>query len=115
MKALLYFWQHQRLALLIAIVALSLAGFFAFNFLAEWVYFNDPMHQNQTLEGWMTMHYVSLSYKLPPPVVAEALQATDYRGQGLRLSEISALTNLSLDDMHALVVAAQSDLRLRQE
>ena len=110
-KALTYFWTHQRPALLLAVGALCLAGYFAFGFVADAVYFNDPRHKNQALEEWMTLRYVSMSYRLPPEVLDEAVGFDGERGGRVRLVDLSAQTGMSLTEMHERILAAQDAFR----
>ncbi|MFN7010713.1 MAG: hypothetical protein ACK4PN_11845 [Allorhizobium sp.] len=73
MKALTILWHRHRL-LLIAFVATTLiALFFALRFLIFVLYWSDPAHRNQPLEGWMTIGYVAHSYDVPRDRLTEIL------------------------------------------
>jgi len=66
-------WHHHRPALLAFVVMLCLAGFFGVKTVSQFIYWNDPQHQDQMLAGWMTPRYIARSYDVPPQVVQAAL------------------------------------------
>ena len=109
-KALKYFWTHQRPALIVAVAGLILAGYFAFGFLAEVIYFNDPRHQNQALQPWMTLRYVSLSYRIPPEILTDALGYAGELGGRLRVTEVAEETGMTLEEMQSRIAEAQAAL-----
>jgi len=49
-------WRTHRIVLLAFVVAVGAAGFFGFKSAAAYVYWMDPAHQDQRIEGWMTRH-----------------------------------------------------------
>jgi len=55
-------WRTHRIVLLAFVVAVGAAGFFGFKSAAAYVYWMDPAHQDQRIEGWMTPRYVANSY-----------------------------------------------------
>lgn len=55
------------------VLALVLAGAFALRTVSAALYWADPAHRDQTIEGWMPPRYVARSWDVPPDVVAEAL------------------------------------------
>lgn len=69
---LTYLWQQHRLALLAFATALLLTVFFGVKSVSQFIYWNDPQHQDQALAGWMTPRYVARSYDVPPEVVQGA-------------------------------------------
>ncbi len=101
--------------ILSALFALALIGLVVFSggFLRQALYFSDPAHRNQTLEGWMTPGYVGKSWDLPPPMVRDSLQLDETmkpRGRPMMLSEIAALQGVTLADLQARVEAARDRL-----
>ncbi len=109
MKALKFLWTRHRIALIVSVAALCVAGVFAFNFVAEIVYFNDPAHRQQALEPWMTLRYVSLSWKIPPEFLEEALNVTRDGQRGpLRISDILVASGESLEDLQSKVAVARA-------
>lgn len=59
-----HLWQNHKLLLAAFTLAAVLTIAFGVRMLLFSVYWNDPTHQNQPLEGWMTPRYVALSYGL---------------------------------------------------
>lgn len=90
------------------VVALSLAAliYFASGFLLNLVYFNDPRHQNQALEAWMTPRYVVMSYDLPPRIIDEIMKLEPHIDKRKPLSDVASELNITLDELTAQVKAA---------
>jgi hypothetical protein len=85
----------------------GLAIFFGVTFLAEAIYFNDPRHRDVALQGWMTPHYLELSYDVPRQVIDEALglDETD-RETRLRLRSIALDRDMTMPEITERVRAA---------
>lgn len=101
--------------ILSSVFGLAMLGLVAFSvgFLREAMYFNDPAHRNQSLEGWMTPGYVGKSWDLPPPMVRDTLQldaTMKPNGRPMMLSEIAALHGVTLADLQSRVEAARASL-----
>ncbi|MBW8318069.1 MAG: hypothetical protein K0M47_01450 [Rhizobium sp.] len=73
MKALSILWQRHRLLLGAFLGATLIALYFASRFLLSVLYWSDPAHRNQPLEGWMTIGYVAHSYDVPRDRLVELL------------------------------------------
>lgn len=94
-------WHSHRLLLLAFGLAAILTAFFAVRMVVFGIYWADPKHQNQPLEGWMTLRYVAHSYNLqredvlvildivPPPDGRQSLRKLS-REQGLTLPELQS-------------------------
>ena len=113
MPALRFFLRHHPLAS--AVFALALLAFAALvgRAVAELVYFNDPAHQQQALEPWMTPRYVGLSWQLPPEVVAEIFDlgppgiGVERRdGRPPTLGDIADTMSLTLPQLEQMLRAA---------
>ena len=57
-------WQNHKLLLLAFILAAAATLMFAVRLIMVTIYFSNPAHQNQPLEGWMTPRYLAYSYDL---------------------------------------------------
>lgn len=57
--------RHPVLTLAFTL-ALLLTLFFAGRFVAQVIYWSNPDHQNQQVQGWMTVGYIGKSWSLPP-------------------------------------------------
>ncbi|HCL66615.1 MAG TPA: hypothetical protein DIC56_17605 [Rhizobium sp.] len=73
MKALAILWHRHRLLLGAFVGATLIALFFASRFLLSVLYWSDPAHRNQPLEGWMTIGYVAHSYDVSRDRLIESL------------------------------------------
>lgn len=71
--ALAYLWRHHRAALVALALALLLAVLFAVRLTVFAVYWSDPSHRDQGIEGWMTPGYVARSWDVDIEVVRAAL------------------------------------------
>ncbi len=86
LSGLKHLWRNHKLLLIAFTLAATLTIAFGVRMLAFSIYWNDPNHQNQPIEGWMTPRYVALSYGLerdevrqllgldPAPVARETLR-----------------------------------------
>ena len=66
-------------------LALAVMLFFAVRSIGFLVYWSDPAHRDQALEGWMTPRYVALSWQAPPEVIRDAL-GLEQDGTGARIT-----------------------------
>lgn len=113
-KLLSFSRQHWFLTLGF-IVSLAFAVWYAYAFLADAIYFNDPRHKDQALKGWMTPRYVVMSYDLPKETVRDALGLIpNDRDRPIRLSVIAERQKLSLDELTDKVRAAAKAYRESQ-
>ena len=85
--------------------SLAVALWFAGNFVAEVIYWNDPRHRNQALEPWMTPRYVQHSYALRPKTVAEILGIDHPFPARMRMSDIVEASGQSYDELTEALLA----------
>jgi len=88
------------------LLALGLVMFFAARSVAALVYWSDPAHRDQPIEGWMTPRYVIQSWQLPPEVMTEILNAGPMPGRRLTLAQIADDQGITLNDLAARITAA---------
>jgi len=69
----------------------------------DFIYFNDPRHQDVDLKEWMTPRYIGMSYDLPRPLVLEILGLPETGGPRRSLGRIAADQNLTLEELTELV------------
>ena len=67
-------WARHKFLLFAFILALAVTIFFATRFVFFSIYWSDPAHRNQPLEGWMTPRYVARSYHQPVEVIISLLE-----------------------------------------
>ena len=93
-------------------LAFALTLFFAVQFVADAIYWNDPRHQDQPLAAWMTPGYIGLSWDIPRDVMHEMLpRPEDLRGRH-RLDAIAAARGV---DLGALIAEIEADIAAFRE
>lgn len=103
-------WQNHRLLFIAFTFACAVSFFFAIRSVVFLVYWADPAHRNQPLQGWMTPRYVAHSYDLPPEIIAEFLDQTapeDARPTLDRLARERGISTHALIDELAKFIAIQ--------
>ncbi|MFN4153181.1 MAG: hypothetical protein ACK4HF_00875 [Paracoccaceae bacterium] len=107
--------RHPFLATFFAI-ALILTLFFAGRFVAQVIYWSDPAHQEQEVDGWMTLRYVAKSWRLPPPELYEAAGLPPpVRGNRQTLEQLAQDRKMPLAELIAEVEAAIARLIAARE
>lgn len=91
-------WRKHRFLSIAFITALVVTVFFAARLVTFSLYWVEPAHQEQPVEGWMTPRYVALSYDLPPGVVREALDL-EPEGERHTFEEIVESSSLTLEEI----------------
>lgn len=106
-------WQRHRLATLLFAGALLIALFFAIRLAAFTIYWADPGRREAEIEGWMTPGYVALSWKVPKPVIVEAISLDGREGGRMRLADIARERGVSLEaligDIETAILNFRSD------
>lgn len=111
--ALTFLWRHHRAALIAMGLALGVAGFFAVRLTVFTIYWADPAHQEQRIEGWMTPGYVARSWEVDPEVIRAALPTPQEDRTGTRptLAQIAEGQGIALPDLIAALDAAIAGAR----
>lgn len=103
-------WQQW----LVVILFLLVAGFTAFRAVhtvrrvAYW-----QAHRDEPISGWMTVGFVAHSYRVPPPVLYDALGLPDRPRDRRPLREIAKAEHRSMDEVRAIIQDAIT--RARQQ
>jgi len=98
-------WQRNRLVLSAFVLAAMITLFFTVRFAVFWIYWSDPAHQNQPIEGWMTPGYVAYSYHVPREDVTAALGVTPNGKIHRTLEDIAAESGRSIDELITILNA----------
>lgn len=107
-----HLWTTQRPAVLAFLAAFCVLVFFAFNALADAIYWMDPRHQDQPLAPWMTPRYVAQSWDLPRDVLNDALLITPGETpRGISLRHLAETHETTLPDLQDRVTAAAEAYR----
>ncbi|GGE44865.1 hypothetical protein [Actibacterium pelagium] len=112
MSALGYLWHKHKGALIALALALVVTLFFAVRIVAQWIYWTDPAHRDQQIEGWMTAGYIAHSYAVPRDVIRDALPADVPTGKHMPLDRIAAENGIRLtvliDGLYAAIEAERA-------
>lgn len=106
--------RHPLLALCF-VLALALTLFFAGRFVVQVVYWSNPDHQQQKVQGWMTVGYIGKSWGLPPREIdALAGLPPPEQGKPFTLEQIARDRGVPVADVIAQVEAALETLLARK-
>ena len=116
MSTIARLWRNQRIILIAFIVAVGTAGYFGIKSASAYVYWMDPAHQDQRIEGWMTPRYIANSYKIPRDVLGEALfLSTEAPKRPTKLSTIASENGLTLEELQDRIDSATAAHRAEKE
>jgi hypothetical protein len=102
--------RREWILLLFFLVTLAVTGLFAARAYRRAAYWRE--HRDETIRPWMSVGYVARSYRVPAPVLYQAigLEPTPHDRRPLR--EIAARQNRSVDtlisELHDAIVAFRS-------
>lgn len=91
----------RRVLIGVLTAAVLFITFFGFRTITSFVYWNDEAHQSQPIAGWMTPRYVGKSWRVPPEVVAAALQIELSAGTGR--TSLEQIANARGEDLTTLI------------
>ena len=98
--------RHHPIQSLGFALALAVTLFFAVRLSLNAIYWADPAHRDQAIEGWMTPGYVAHSWKVPRSVMLQALEMQRApEGPPPTLAEIAQARGMPLADLVAQVEA----------
>ncbi len=109
MNAIKILWQQNKLLLMAFVVAGLMTIMFAIRTIAFTIYWNNPDHQRQALEAWMTPQYVAYSYGLDREQVAHTLGLETNAGMRLKMGDIAAQSGITLQDLQTKIDALPHD------
>ena len=89
MNRLIAIWRRHKVIASVFGLALALTVFFAFRAVIFAIYWSDPAHRDQPIEGWMTPRYVAHSWHLPREVMIEVLGEGPMPGKRRTRAEIA--------------------------
>lgn len=97
-------WAHHRAVLVAFLAVLGVICYFGIKTYTAMIYWQDPAHQNQDIEPWMTPRYVSLSYRLPPEILGPVLFLDkDTPPRRISIGTIAADNNVTMDTLQARI------------
>lgn len=97
------------------VIAIVLAGLFTVRTITYTRYWSQ--HRDEPIERWMTVRYVSHSYRVPTEVLSEALglppEPPDRRRDRQPLGEIAAARGMTFDQLVATLHRAIAEERAK--
>ena len=99
------------MAVLILAGASLVALFFAARLVVFSVYWSDPARRDAVIEGWQTPGYVAMSWKVPRPVIADALGLEEGERARVSLDQLAKERGVSTTDLIRDLEAAIHDFR----
>lgn len=115
MKRLLARFRERPMVTTIFLLAATLACVFVIRGVMFAIWWSDPAHRDQAIEGWMTPRYVARSWDVPHDVIGQALGFDGPPARRMPLREIAAERGVSVDELSAAIIAAITVERARTE
>ena len=97
------FLRQNWIVVSILLVACAVAIWIGANVVLDFIYFNDPRHQDEILKGWMTPRYIVMSYDLPRGVVMDMLDIGSEDKHGMRLRDVAQNMGVTLEELTQIV------------
>ena len=105
-------WRRRPILVSAFLLATALTLFFGFRFVRYTLYWSDPAHHEEVVQGWMTVGYIGKSWHLDPLEIDRlAGLPVPEHGHPLTLRQIAAMRSEPLDMVIAAVEAAITELR----
>lgn len=106
-----HLWHSHRLLTLVFAAAFFFTAVFFVRTVVFMLHWAAPVHQEQTIEGWMPVRYVARSWDVPPEVLAEALGLEAGARPRLTVDEIAAERDSSAGEVADILYAAIREYR----
>lgn len=109
---MLRLWRKRPLLVSAFLLATALTLFFGFRFVRYTIYWSDPAHHQEVVQGWMTVGYIGKSWRLDPREIdrVAGLPVPEH-GHPLTLRQIAQARGVPVEDVIAEVDAAIAELR----
>ena len=110
---MLTLWRQRPYLVSAFLLACAVTLFFGARFVTKAVYWADPAHHNQAVQGWMTVGYISKSWKIDPRRLDELarLPLPEEKGHPQPLVEIARDRGVPVESVIAEVEAALAILQ----
>ncbi|MEP3436538.1 MAG: hypothetical protein ABJN75_07145 [Hoeflea sp.] len=97
-------WRHNRWLTLSFLVTLTLALVFTIRAGVFFVYWQQ--HQDEPIEGWMTVRYIAHSYRVNPEIIHDALELPKTGPDRRPLIKIARDRGQPLDELTSGIIEA---------
>lgn len=99
-------WERNRVGVVAFVLAAAVSLFFLLRLGLFWVYWSDPAHRDQPIEGWMTPGYIAYSHHVPKETVIDALGLSPDGHFHKTLEDIAAQSGRTVEELAILLNAA---------
>ncbi len=108
-------WRKHPLGVIAFALALALTVFFAARLVVRTIYWANPAHHEQQIQGWMTIGYIARSWHVDPRALdaLAGLPPPEVKGHPQPLSEIAQDRGLPVAAIIAKVTAAVTQLQAK--
>src|SRR6185369_4345125 len=93
-------WR-QRLVAAAFLFVLGFTGFYVYRVVRDAIYWQ--YHEDEPIQGWMTVDYVAHSYHVPPHILYKSLGLPHKPPNKNPLFEIANTQNRSMDEIKAIL------------
>lgn len=93
------------MGLIAFVLAAAVSLFFILRLGMFWIYWSDPAHRDQPIEGWMTPGYVAYSHHIPKDVIDDTLGLTPGRHPRKTLDDIAEESGRTVEELTILLNA----------
>lgn len=113
---MLQLWRTRPYLVSSFLLACAVTLFFGVRFVSQAIYWSDPAHHNQAVQGWMTVGYVARSWDLNGREIDEiaGLPLPEIKGHPQPLVEIARDRGVPVADVIAEVERAIAILRVKE-
>lgn len=113
---MLQLWRQRPILVSGFVLACALTLFFLGRFTVQAIYWSNPDHHNQSVQGWMTVGYVGKSWDLDPREIdaLAGLPLPEQKGRPQPLAEIAEDRGVPVQQVIADVEKAIATLRAQQ-
>ena len=105
-------WKAAPIAVAILAISLAAAGFFGFQLVNHMMRMAPP--RDVAIEAWMTPRFVAHSWRVPRPVITEALEFESEFGRPPNLQMIAAERGVPVEQLIIEVETAIAEYRARE-
>jgi len=114
MKRWLFAWSKHPILVTGFLVALGVTLFFATRLIFFTIYWSDPAHRDQVLQGWMTPGYVAKSWDISREDMLAALGGVPVTGNRRTLEQIAEDRGIALRELITQIETAIAGHRANQ-
>ncbi len=96
------------------LTALVVTLFFVTRMIFFTIYWSDPAHRDQAVQGWMTPGYVAHSWDIPRDDLLDTLGGLARPGEGITLEQIAIDSGVPLQELTVRIEAVIAAYRAGQ-